>query len=63
MFEPRIKIPKDLYERLQVMAEQQGYSSVDELVVHVLEKAAPPPDAPSDAKVIEDQLKGLGYLD
>lgn len=64
MFEPRIKIPKDLYERLREEAERRGYSSVEEFVIHILEKAAQSSsEPPPDAKLIEEQLKGLGYLD
>lgn len=63
MFEPRIKISHDLYERLQKEAERRGYSSAEEFAVHVLEQAASPSESAQDAKIIEEQLKGLGYLD
>ena len=34
----KIKLDKELYERLKKAADVGGYSSVDEFVVHVLEK-------------------------
>ena len=40
MFEPKIKIERDLYERLKKTAEAAGYSSVDEFVVHLLSHLA-----------------------
>ena len=42
MFEPKIKIDRDLYERGQAIAKQAGYSSIDEFVVHLLEQVAGP---------------------
>ena len=38
MFGPKIKIEKELFERLKTVAKLSGYSSVDEFVMHVLEK-------------------------
>lgn len=64
MFGPKLKLEKDLYERCREHAERVGYSSVDEFVMHVLEKelakSSPKSDAGDDA--ITKRLKGLGYL-
>ena len=38
MFEPKIKLSKELFEKVKQLAELSGYSSADEFVVHVLEK-------------------------
>lgn len=58
----RIKIDKELFERIEQIAELAGYSSVDEFVLHVLEKEmAQFEDAASDED-IKEKLKGLGYL-
>ena len=67
MFGPRIKLDRELHRRLQEAAEQRGYASVDELIVHVLEQAvadtgAGDADAGDDAEV-EKQLRGLGYIE
>lgn len=63
MFEPKIRISKDLYARLKERAEKDGYSSVEELVTHVLEKAAEAGPAAADEETVARQLRGLGYID
>ena len=64
MFEPKIKINRDLYDKVKRHAEAAGYSSVEEFVEHVLGKEI---DAgakkETDEKLIEKQLKGLGYIE
>ena len=61
----RIALDRALVERLKRHAEAAGYSSVDELVTHVLERelslaeAAP---ASGDDEEIKKRLKGLGYI-
>jgi len=64
MFGPKINISKDLYIKLQERAEKDGYSSVEEFVIDVLEKIVKPPPSDSvDEDVIAKQLQGLGYID
>ena len=59
----KIKIDAHLYERVRKVADAAGYTSVEEFVVHVLEKElAKLESADSDADVTE-RLKGLGYLE
>ena len=65
MFSSRVKIrlDKSLYQRLTEIANVGGYSSVDEFIVHILEKETAKFDkAPDDAEV-EKQLRGLGYIE
>ncbi len=58
----KIKLDKELYERVENFAKLAGYSSVDEFVTHALEKElAVLEDAQSDEE-IKEKLKGLGYL-
>ena len=40
MFEPKIKIERNLYATLKQAAQVAGYSSVDEFITHILEKTA-----------------------
>ena len=62
MFGPKIHIPKELQEQLQVIAEARGYSSVEEYVTHVLEtEVAREREATTDPRV-EERLRGLGYI-
>jgi len=58
-----IRIDKQLYEQLVSVAQQEGYSSADELIRHVLERTAAPLDERLDAERAEQQLRGLGYLE
>lgn len=68
MFGHRVKIDKDLFERIKKCAEVAGYSSTDEFVVHVLEKEATRildsggMDAESEEQV-RKRLEGLGYIE
>ena len=58
----KIKIERELYERIEKLAKLAGYSSVDEFVVHALEsQLAHLEEAQSDEE-IKEKLKGLGYL-
>ena len=63
MFKPSIKIERDLYERLKKTAEAAGYSSVDEFVVHLLEKAAADAEKAQDKEDVRKRLQGLGYIE
>jgi hypothetical protein len=58
----KIKLNKELYEQIERVAKLAGYSSVDEFVIHALEKEmAKLQEAQSDEE-IKEKLKGLGYL-
>jgi hypothetical protein len=58
----KVKIDKDLMDRIRKVADVAGYATPEEFVVHVLEKEMLHfEDAGSDAD-IRDKLKGLGYI-
>jgi len=59
----KISIDKALYEKLVDAAGCSGYSSVDELVTHILEKEVAHQDDQQEQKLAEEQLRGLGYLE
>ena len=63
MFEPKIRLDRDLYARLKSVAAQAGYSSVDEFVVHLLEKAAADAERAQGKEEIRKRLQGLGYIE
>ena len=57
-----VRIDKDLWEKIGLIAEVAGYSSPDEFVIHALEKQlAEFEDAESDEE-IRKKLQGLGYI-
>jgi hypothetical protein len=58
----KIKLDKDLIERIKKIAAVAGYASHEEFIVHVLEREiAQFEGAQSDAQITE-KLKGLGYI-
>jgi len=65
----KIKIDKDLYRRAAEVASAAGYSSVDEFVEHLIERALRETksdggdDEDGDRAAVEERLRGLGYID
>jgi metal-responsive CopG/Arc/MetJ family transcriptional regulator len=58
----KIKIEKELYEKMKKYYEIVGYSSPEEFIEHILEKEIKRfEEADSDPEVLE-RLKGLGYI-
>ena len=63
MFGPKVKLDRELYERLERCAEAAGYSSTDEFIRHTLEKAAAAIEEADSEEEINKRLQGLGYID
>jgi len=63
MFGPKVKLDRDLWERLTRCAEAAGYSSTEEFVRHTLERAASALEKGTSEEEIKKRLQGLGYLD
>lgn len=64
MFSTRkIKIGKELYDRLATAGQEAGYSSTDEFIQHVLERSVAGQQELSDEEQAARQLRGLGYLE
>ena len=62
---PKLKLDSHLYDRAKKAAEIAGYSSVDEFIIHVIEKELAQLEAPegeADEKV-QERLRGLGYIE
>jgi metal-responsive CopG/Arc/MetJ family transcriptional regulator len=64
-----IKIPRKLYEKLSLIIEDSGFSSVTDFIVYVLRDLAANPGVredpgltKSEVDVIRERLKSLGYL-
>ena len=62
MFGSKIKLEKELYERVKRFADLAGYSSIEEFVAHVLEKELAQIDEGESEEEIKKKLKGLGYI-
>lgn len=68
MFGHRIKIEKDLFEKIKKCAGAAGYSSTDEFVTHVLEKETQRilgsgGMGPESEEQLRKRLEGLGYIE
>ena len=63
MFGKKIKIDGALYDRLAQAAEAEGYASVDEFILHVLERETAKLEEAADEAEAEQQLRGLGYVE
>ena len=58
----KVKIDRDLYDRVRKIADVAGYATTEEFITHVLEKEMLQfEDAGSDDD-IRQRLKGLGYI-
>jgi len=62
LFKRKIVLDDQLWQRAQAHVEKVGYSSVEEFVIHCIEKELNAPSAADQAQ-IEDRLRGLGYLE
>lgn len=59
----KVKIPKTLHVRLGEIAQAGGYSSTDELILHILEKEVAKFADAADDEEVKKQLRGLGYIE
>jgi metal-responsive CopG/Arc/MetJ family transcriptional regulator len=62
MSKEKIKIEKDLLDKVRKFAELSGYSSVEEFITHVLEKEIAKIEDADSEEEIKKKLKGLGYI-
>ncbi len=58
----KIKLDKDLFDRVSKVAKISGYASADEFVVHVLEKELATIEEGDSDEQIKKKLEGLGYI-
>ncbi len=64
----KVKLEGDLLDKVKQCANACGYSSIDEFVVHALEKEVkkvlPPSEGGNTSKeMIRKRLQGLGYIE
>ena len=64
----KIRLEGELLDKVKRCSEECGYASVDEFVLHLLEKEVnkilPPGEGGSTSKeLIRKRLQGLGYLE
>lgn len=62
MGQAKVKIDKNLFERIKKYASLAGYSSPQEFITHCLEKELAKLDQTESEEEIKKKLKGLGYI-
>ncbi len=58
----KIKLEKDLMDKVRKFARISGYSSPEEFVVHCLEREIASLEESDTEEEIKKKLKGLGYI-
>lgn len=62
MGKSKVKLPKELLERVKKFARLAGYSSPEEFIIHCLEKEIARLDEAASEEEVKKKLKGLGYI-
>ncbi len=62
MGKAKIKLDKDLMEKVKKYAKMAGYSSPEEFITHLLEKEIAKLEESDSEEEIKKKLKGLGYI-
>ncbi len=58
----KVKLDRDLVDKLRKVADVAGYATVEEFVTHILEKEMLHFEGVKDDKDMRERLKGLGYI-
>jgi metal-responsive CopG/Arc/MetJ family transcriptional regulator len=58
----KIKLDKELMERVKKISQVAGYSSPEEFITHCLEKEIGKLEESESEEEIKKKLKGLGYI-
>ena len=62
MGKAKIRLEKNLLDKVKKFAEMSGYSSVEEFITHCLEKELAKIEESDSEEEIKKKLKGLGYI-
>jgi predicted DNA-binding protein len=62
MFGRKIRLDRELYEKVKMYAKIAGYSSAEEFVTHALEKEISQFEDAESEEEIKKRLRGLGYI-
>jgi len=62
MAKTKVKIEKELFEKVKTLSELSGYSSPEEFITHCLEKEIAKLGESDSEEEIKKKLKGLGYI-
>jgi len=59
----KIKIDSSLHDRAKKASEKAGYTSFEEFITTVIEKELLQLESSSGSDDVNDQLRGLGYIE
>ncbi|MBU1185667.1 MAG: ribbon-helix-helix domain-containing protein [Acidobacteria bacterium] len=62
MAKTKVKLEKDLFEKVKKYAQLSGYSSPEEFITHCLEKEISQLEETDSEEEVKKKLKGLGYI-
>jgi len=62
MAKAKVKLEKELLEKVKKYAEISGYSSTEEFITHCLEKELAQLEEADSEEEVKKKLKGLGYI-
>jgi metal-responsive CopG/Arc/MetJ family transcriptional regulator len=62
MGKAKVKLEKDLLDKVKKYADMSGYSSPEEFITHCLEKEIASLEESDSEEEIKKKLKGLGYI-
>jgi metal-responsive CopG/Arc/MetJ family transcriptional regulator len=62
MGKAKVRLGKDLMDKVKKYAELAGYSSPEEFITHCLEKEISKLEESESEEEIKKKLKGLGYI-
>jgi metal-responsive CopG/Arc/MetJ family transcriptional regulator len=62
MGKDKVKLDKDLLEKVKKLAALAGYTSVEEFITHCLEKEIAKLEESDSEEEVKKKLKGLGYI-
>ncbi|MFC2164789.1 hypothetical protein ACFLT2_07325 [Acidobacteriota bacterium] len=62
MGKAKVKLDKDLLDKVKKYAQMSGYSSPEEFITHCLEKEIASLEESDSEEEIKKKLKGLGYI-
>jgi metal-responsive CopG/Arc/MetJ family transcriptional regulator len=58
----KVKLDKELLEKVKKFAQMAGYSSPQEFITHCLEKEIAKLEESDSEEEVKKKLKGLGYI-
>ena len=58
----KIRLDSDIHEKLKDLSERAGYSSLEEFILHLIEKEVSLLDEAESDDELKQRLQGLGYI-